>query len=45
MYTVIFTILFPVAGFVVGTYISLDIIRMLVNMVYPEQGEGNDTNC
>lgn len=42
MYSVIFTILFPLAGFVVGAYLALDIIKMLVNMVYMEQGEENE---
>lgn len=42
MYNVVFTILFPVAGFVVGAYLALDVIKMLVNMVYTEQGEEHE---
>lgn len=42
MYTTIFTILFPVAGFVVGAYFSLDIVRMLVSFAYPEQEGENE---
>ena len=38
----IFTILFPMAGFIVGAYVALDIIKMLVNVVYAEQGGENE---
>ncbi|SET21696.1 hypothetical protein [Anaerobranca gottschalkii] len=42
MQETIFTILFPLTGFIVGAYISLDIIKMLVDLVYPEQEGEND---
>ncbi|SHK16494.1 hypothetical protein SAMN02745227_01666 [Anaerobranca californiensis DSM 14826] len=45
MQEALFTILFPVAGFVLGAYVSLDIIKMLVDLVYPEQEGEHDENC